>query len=138
MEKEPQKASASEISLDMGSGGGMTRNEWADAIKELSRQAAPRPVKPAAKGTTPSSGSSAMVPKPASAPIPSPEKMLQQVIDQSREALAQLQAFVAQHPYLVAPNIHRMWQDSLTESAVMLERELMRRQGRPPGGERHG
>ncbi len=112
---------------------------WLDAIKELENQA-PEPVARKKPAPTPA----------PEKPKPTPVKALQKERQRSRASNSQtkedlmdlmetaesqvtqakslLEAFIKKHPYLIAPNIHRMWEDSLQETAVTLQREQRKRQ----------
>jgi hypothetical protein len=43
---------------------------------------------------------------------------------QSAAASEALMRFVTAHPYLIAPNVYRMWEENLKEVCVSIERQL--------------
>ncbi|MCC6547390.1 hypothetical protein IT570_09505 [Candidatus Sumerlaeota bacterium] len=97
---------------------GETRNAWLKALEELAS------------------------PQPTTASIPSAEaerqkkleekklREAEKMCDETREkvvgAIAALDAFTKVHPYLVAPNIYRMWEENMREIIVMMDRERTR------------
>ncbi|MEO8376043.1 MAG: hypothetical protein ABI579_00095 [Candidatus Sumerlaeota bacterium] len=50
--------------------------------------------------------------------------------DEAREkvmaAIASLGVFTKNHPYLIAPNVFRMWEENMREIIVMMDRERTR------------
>lgn len=112
-EKAPEPVH--EISLDstdVQSG----RESLLDAIRELSTASSSRPAP------------CAPAPKQPAAPAKSPEDaMLEELRERACAARCALDVFIKAHPYLIAPNIYRMWEENLTETVVQVERELQRR-----------
>lgn len=112
-EKAPEPVR--EISLDSAdvqSG----RESLLDAIRELTTAPSSRPV-PCAP----------VVKAPVAAPKSPEDAMLEELRERACAARCALDVFVKAHPYLIAPNIYRMWEENLTETVVQVERELQRR-----------
>jgi len=105
-----------EFKVDMG-GPALTPDSWAQAIRDL--EGAPR-AKPASPPAA----------RPPAAPVQKAmtlESAMGQVIADVKVAREALAVFTAAHPYLIAPNVFRMWEDNLKETALLMERELGRK-----------
>ena len=115
-----QEKQGSEVRLDKPVTGG--RNAWLEALAELEKPAAPAPAP--AKAAAPVRPA---VPTPAPASIAAPVVTvlgdLADVKARIGKARAALEAFVAAHPYLIAPNVYRMWEENMQESTVVIDRQ---------------
>ncbi len=121
-EKEPVK----EVNISYDSKE-LSKNAWMDAIQELSGQPTGRPKTPPPSDIrTPSTNVPGWddTPQEPKRRVASEELLLEQSLEKARNAFNGLNEFTRAHPYLIAPNIYRMWEDSLKESVVVLEREL--------------
>ena len=118
MEQEKPKQPVHEIRLDSG-GRSPSADDWNELLREMeaprpksaSRPVAPAPPEPVAAGQ-------ASLPPPAG-PLQQIDSILAE-LDQSR---ASIEEFMRAHPYLVAPNVCKLWIDSLRETHVMLSRQ---------------
>ncbi|MBI1292567.1 hypothetical protein GC173_15220 [bacterium] len=103
--------------------GAAGRNAWMQALAELENSGAtPIPVRP--PSTRPA--------KPETAPA----SKVRTVTDDLEELRSKLDAvksgigtFVSSHPYLIAPNVYRMWEENMQESCVAIDRQLRQRPG---------
>lgn len=103
---------------------------WAQALADLEKEL------PQVSPTPPSKPPNQPKIRPQSkAPARSqdaPEADLQETLAKTRQARQALQAFLKDHPYLVAPNISSMADDSLRETIFTMERELQKLGGGQP------
>lgn len=104
----------------IGSGRLMTSNAFEEALKELENA---RPVPKKAAPEQPKN-SPALEP-PKSKPVTDIEA-LRSILNRVDHAEQVVEKFRKDHPYLVAPNILGLWEVSLKETTVMLQRELDR------------
>jgi len=59
----------------------------------------------------------------------SPEDLIasfESVMMEVNKGIQQLRRFESAHPYLIAPNIYRCWEEGLKETALMMSREFSR------------
>lgn len=56
-------------------------------------------------------------------PPPTPERAMMESAAKVQRALDVLDAFVKDHPYLIAPNVYKLWQEYLKETLVTLEQQ---------------
>lgn len=126
-----QSEKPGEVRLDGAGAGG--RNAWMEALAELdgaAGAAAPKaaPVAPARPSVAPP------VVK-ATAPMkPTPIGDLRDLCERIAKAKATLGAFVTAHPYLIAPNVYRMWEENMQEATVGIERHIKVLEQRPEKG----
>lgn len=113
MSGKKDQRETTEIKLDPNEGPA-TRNAWLEALEDLGG---------AAPSTTPK--------KPTGEPRTESEAdvMVSDAREKILSAKAALEDFVKAHPYLIAPNVHRMWEDNLREIVVMMDRERARASG---------
>lgn len=108
--------------------------DWAQAIRELEESAPPRARKtpPPAAPMQHSPPAPAAAPQPVPAPAPAPEEdadligEFTGILMEVNNAANKLRRFEQQHPYLVAPNIFRVWEEGLRETSLMMAREFER------------
>ena len=108
--------------------------DWTSALKEL--ESADVPAKaPAPPPPPPVEETAAAKPKyiprpPRKAPVIAegtpPAEELSEVLTSVNSALNQLKRFEADHRHVIAPNIFRVWEDSLRETATVMTREFRR------------
>jgi len=136
-----------EISEDPGA-------DWESLLAELeqheppSKQAKPqppaRPAKPAprretprpearteSRSETPAEPEQLEKPAPGSTPPPIRPEMdmmehFGEILTAINTSMNQLKKFEEKHPYLIAPNIFRVWEDGLKESSLVMFREFQR------------
>jgi hypothetical protein len=105
--------------------------DWASALKELETAqpaAAERVTEPAPEQAA---ARPAYVPRPPRKPpvieegTAAPE-YLSEVLTSVNSALNQLKRFETSHKAVIAPNIYRVWEDSLRETATVMTREFRR------------
>ena len=116
-----QEKEGNEVRLDGPVKAG--RNAWLEALAELEKPAAPAPA-PAPRPVAPVRPA-APTPAPTSiaAPVVTVLGDLADVKARIGKARAALEAFVAAHPYLIAPNVYRMWEENMQESTVVIDRQ---------------
>jgi hypothetical protein len=136
----PNRPDVYELNLDDGDGDD-SRSAWEDALKELQGS---KPVAKSSPPATATPGSMAKTPRTnstnrdataqlsLSADLPADE-LCEEILKKVTEAKKALADFVALHPYLVAPNIHRLWGDHFQETLVILERESGRAKEKQEG-----
>ncbi|MCC5875724.1 MAG: hypothetical protein JJU11_05855 [Candidatus Sumerlaeia bacterium] len=120
---EPEERKTTEIKLDLD--GGSSSDDWADLLAEMEKA----PAKPKAKPKAPSQEPPA--PKPAQPAKPS--DYFTKALSELEEARDVLGVFVKSHPYLVAPNIYKMWDESIKECSITMQRQIDRLDGLSPG-----
>lgn len=120
--KEPE---IREVVIDPADSKDVGQQAWLDALKELEAGAPPakKPSPPAAAPRKKPAGR-----KPRNTPQGHAAEALLKVLDAEKK----LEKFIEDYPYLMAPNVSRMLEDHLRETAVTLGRELQRRIA--PGG----
>lgn len=112
--------------------------DWASALREFEEYTPPEP-QPEREPTSPPVSEEkpppVETPKPVAeevaAPIEEaePEDMLGEmtgVLTEVNRAINLLRKFEQAHPYLIAPNIFRVWEDGLRETSLMMTREYHR------------
>lgn len=125
---EPEERKTTEIKLDLD--GGSSSDDWADLLAEMEKAPAKRKARPEEKAAAESPAPPEA--KPATGPS-TPSEYFAQALSQLEEARDALGEFVKTHPYLVAPNIHKMWDESIKECSVTMQRQIDRINGRTPG-----
>jgi len=133
-EKRPDDSQELSLEGEVGSG----RNAWLEAIKELEgakpvpkegqqpSQPAQQPPQPGQKLPKPEASSGESTPareKEQPTEEMGPAELLEEAIERTSRVARNLEKFASSHPYLIAPNIFRMWEDNLQETQVLLERE---------------
>lgn len=118
-----------EIRLELGDDP-PTDDDWASLLKEM--EETPARKKPKAP--------SRAVPEATTGEAAGPIDRVNKALAQVAEAREALQGFVKAHPYLIAPNFHKMWEESLKEVAFTMERQRDAHEGRrgPNGQEGEG
>ncbi|MCC7391922.1 hypothetical protein IT571_06140 [Candidatus Sumerlaeota bacterium] len=96
---------------------GDNRNAWMKALEELS--ATPSPV-------AANNAASERERKLAEKKKQEAEKLCDEAREKVMNAITSLQDFTKAHPYLIAPNVFRMWEENLREIIVMMDRERTR------------
>ncbi|MBX3727849.1 MAG: hypothetical protein KF858_01590 [Candidatus Sumerlaeia bacterium] len=137
--------------------------DWAQALKELENYRPPSAgtatPPPVAASAPPAAPPPVRAPEPAPVlpPPPTPsapvEEFLQDrgnrvpaldgnvaedlvtILTAVNSAMQQLGKFQQSHPYLIAPNILRTWQDELKETSILMNREYRRLRNETVGDE---
>jgi hypothetical protein len=112
---EEKQDSGMEVRLDTpvtGTG----RNAWLEALQELEGAGSQPPTKPAPKSVPPQPAKA----KQRQNPLLEDLEAVMAKIQKAEDSLA---TFVAAHPYLIAPNVYRMWEENLKESRLAIERQ---------------
>lgn len=91
-----------------------TSDDWAKLLKEMEEAPAQTRPKPARPKEAPQEEQTSGDP---------PLERINRALGQIAESRQALEAFVKAHPYLIAPNLHRMWEDALKEVAYTMERQ---------------
>lgn len=119
--KDEQERKTTEIRLDIDEESS-TSDDWASLLKEMertpARKKAAKPVE-----TPPEQAPKKEPPRPEPT---SPRAYFIQALDELEAARDALREFVANHPYLVAPNIHKMWDECIKECEITMQRQIER------------
>ncbi len=105
--------------------------DWATALRELEAAQPGAPAKKPDPEPGEAAARPAFVPRPPrKAPIiaegtAAPE-YLSEVLTSVNSAMNQLKRFETAHKAVIAPNIYRVWEDSLRETATVMTREFRR------------
>jgi hypothetical protein len=128
-EQDPISDTAAPIQrVEIQAGGSI---DWATALKELESAQPAAPARAPEPEPEPAAARPAFVPRPPrKAPViaegtPAPE-YLSEVLTSVNSALNQLKRFETSHKAVIAPNIFRVWEDSLRETATVMTREFRR------------
>jgi len=114
--------------------------DWSKALQELEQAEPPaapppqpreEPVEQAAQQEDEAPAKPAYIPKPPRKAPVIPDNMppadeLSEVLTSVNSALNQLKRFESAHKNMIAPNIYRVWEDSLREAATVMTREYRR------------
>lgn len=103
---------------------GSGRNAWMEALEELESIGSTAKVTPVPKSSAPPrSAITTPAPAPAGRPVPVTDA-LQDICAKLGKAQGVLTDFVTAHPYLIAPNVYRMWEENMKETSVTIERQI--------------
>jgi len=128
-EQDPNPDTAAPIQrVEIQSAGAI---DWATALKELESAQPAAPARAPEPEPEAAAARPAFVPRPArKAPVivegtVAPD-YLSEVLTSVNSALNQLKRFETAHKAVIAPNIFRVWEDSLRETATVMTREFRR------------
>ncbi|CAN5465182.1 hypothetical protein BH09SUM1_BH09SUM1_29610 [soil metagenome] len=123
-----------EVSVNLA-GAPVTNQSWADALRELEAAEAPEGAAAGSRGDASAKTPMAQAQKPMAqtqTPVAqtfpdTPDGLAAATRQKIADTVAAIEAFVTAHPYLIAPNVYRHWEDNLREISVTMERQLTNR-----------